>query len=336
MLNGGSLITKRWTEAETAVRNSRDVASPHYIPLKHFRADRRLGQRNRYTALNRMPYQATIFNVMVASPGDVAAERQIIRDVVSEWNAIHSRDRNMVLMSMGWETHSSPLIGDRPQAIINRQVLQHADLLIAVFWTRLGTPTGEAASGTVEEIEEHLAAGKPAMIYFSSAPVRLDSVDESQYQALREFKSDLQQRGLYETYDTLGDFRAKLARQLAQTVIKHFTPELVGDATESFDHPNPDIPVLSDPARELLLEASQDRGGSVLVARYLGGMSVETNGRNFINKQSARVEALWEGAVQELCNHGLLQERGYKGEVFSVTTLGFEIADLIRNTESAV
>ena len=29
-------ITKRWTEAETAARNSRDVASPHCFPLKHF------------------------------------------------------------------------------------------------------------------------------------------------------------------------------------------------------------------------------------------------------------------------------------------------------------
>ena len=30
----------------------------------------------------------------------------------------------------------------------------------------LGSPTGVSASGTVEEIEEHLRAGKPAMIYF--------------------------------------------------------------------------------------------------------------------------------------------------------------------------
>jgi hypothetical protein len=43
--------------------------------------------------------------------------------------------------------------------------------------------------GRTEEIEEHLRAGKPAMIYFSNAPVRPDSVDEAQYRALRKFRA---------------------------------------------------------------------------------------------------------------------------------------------------
>lgn len=35
-----------------------------------------------------MSYIATAFNVMIASPGDVASERAIVRDVVYEWNAV--------------------------------------------------------------------------------------------------------------------------------------------------------------------------------------------------------------------------------------------------------
>ena len=61
-----------------------------------------------------------------------------------------------MLLPVGWETHATPAMGDRPQAIINKQILAGCDLLVAVFWTRLGSPTGAAASGTVEEIEEHL------------------------------------------------------------------------------------------------------------------------------------------------------------------------------------
>ena len=38
------------------------------------------------------------------------------------------------------------------------------------------------------------------MIYFSSVPVRLDSLDEDQYSALKEFKHSLKDRGLYEEY----------------------------------------------------------------------------------------------------------------------------------------
>jgi len=40
-----------------------------------------------------MSYNAHVFNVMIASPGDVASERSIIRDVIYEWNAIHSKSR---------------------------------------------------------------------------------------------------------------------------------------------------------------------------------------------------------------------------------------------------
>jgi hypothetical protein len=122
-------------------------------------------------------YTANVINVMIASPSDVPQERLIVRDVISEWNTIHAKDKKTVLMPIGWETHSVPDTGDRPQAIISGQLLKDADLLVAMFWTRIGSPTGAARSGTVEEIEEHIGAGKPAMIYFSSAPVRPDSID---------------------------------------------------------------------------------------------------------------------------------------------------------------
>jgi hypothetical protein len=55
-----------------------------------------------------------------------------------------------------WEISATPAAGDRPQAIINRQVVDQADILVGAFWTRLGTPAGRALSGTVEEM---IAAG---------------------------------------------------------------------------------------------------------------------------------------------------------------------------------
>jgi hypothetical protein len=59
------------------------------------------------------------YRVMIASPSDVSAERLIAREVVYEWNSVHSVDRSIVLMQIGWETHASPEMGDRAQAIIN-------------------------------------------------------------------------------------------------------------------------------------------------------------------------------------------------------------------------
>src|SRR5262249_32374871 len=126
------------------------------------------------------------------------------------------------LLPLMWETHSTPEMGERPQAVINRQVLCRGDLLVAVFWTRIGTPTGSSPSGTVEEIRNHLGAGKPALIYFSRKPVELDSVDHDQYGALKQFREECKQNGLIAMYDSLEEFSEQFSRHLEQAVRDHF------------------------------------------------------------------------------------------------------------------
>lgn len=288
-----------------------------------------------------MTYSASVLRVMIASPSDVASERQKIRDIIHEWNAIHSTDRQTVLLPVGWETHSSPSMEDRAQSVISKQVLADCDLLVAVFWTRLGSPTGKAASGTVEEIEEHLSAGKPAMLYFSNVPVQMGSVDDGQYQALLKFKKECFERGLVEGYETLSEFQEKFRRQLAQTVIREFI-DVVGEKEDSLleqavsqlvDSTTVNtinsIEMLSDAAKILLKEAAQDRNGTIMFYRTLQGLGVETNGKNFVESHDPREEARWEKAVQELIDFELIQDRGYKGEVYGVTHSGFEVADQI-------
>jgi hypothetical protein len=113
-----------------------------------------------------MAYQATIYRVLIASPSDVTKERGTIPDVINSWNATNSEDFGVVLLPVMWETHSTPEMGDRAQAIINRQLVFNCDILICTLWTRIGTHTGVAESGTIEEIEEFKNTGKPVLIYF--------------------------------------------------------------------------------------------------------------------------------------------------------------------------
>lgn len=268
---------------------------------------------------------------MIASPGDVQSERNIVREVVHEWNAMHAVSRKAVLMPVGWETHSTPLMGAEPQAIINWQILQESDLLIAVFWTRLGTPTASAKSGTVEEIEKHIAAGKPAMIYFSSAPVALDSVDRDQYDALTAFKKSCQSKGLYETYDSPAQFHEKVRRQLSQTLNSnpYFTKLLTVKIGANVPSVAPAvIPTLSREASELLKTAVA-AGGDIMVIAFLGGSAVQTGGRNFVESGNPRSRAIWEGAVGELEQQGFIQSSDPKRQVFRVTRKGYDMADLI-------
>jgi hypothetical protein len=277
-----------------------------------------------------MSYNATVFNVMIASPGDVASERSIVRDVVYEWNAVHSKSRNIVLLPIGWESHSSPEMGASPQDIINDQILDKCDLLVGVFWTRIGMQTTEYASGTVEEIEKHIKSGKPAMLYFSSQPVALDSVDIEQIQELKKFKESCQKRGLYKSYDSHADFKEKFYRHLQlklndHPLFKDIAPESITAPVESTTR----LPELTNEARILLKEASLDPHGTIIHARYIGGTDIQTNGKNLISSKDRREVARWESAIEELVSKELLVARGHKGEIFEVSNLGYQLADMI-------
>jgi hypothetical protein len=276
-----------------------------------------------------MSFTAKVYKVMIASPGDVPQERALVREVIHEWNSIHAEDKTLVLMPIAWETDSSPAMGGRAQAIVNKQVLKDCDLLVAVFWTRLGSPTGSSPSGTVEEIEEHLAAGKHAMIYFSSAPVRLESVDNQQYQDLMAFKQTCKERGLIEEYEDISEFRRKFSRQLAQTVLREFCDETVApSATKGFSPRTNEID-LSTSALELLLEAVKDRHGRILKLDSMGGTFISTNNRQFIEPGNVRLAAKWIAALDELASAYLIRDESFEGHVFSVTNAGYEMADLL-------
>ncbi len=75
-----------------------------------------------------MSYPATVFRVMIASPSDVDEERKLAREIIFGWNSIHSEDKQMVLLPLGWEHDSYPLMGDHPQGIINKELLERADI----------------------------------------------------------------------------------------------------------------------------------------------------------------------------------------------------------------
>jgi hypothetical protein len=276
-------------------------------------------------------YIAETYNVMIASPGDVASERAIIRDVVYEWNAVHSSSRKIVLLPIGWETHASPEMGATAQTIINKQILDKCDLLVGVFWTRIGTATDNYASGTVEEIERHIDTGKPTMLYFSSQPVAMDTVDLDQVAKLKRFKDSCSSRGLYDSYDSHADFKIKFYRQLQLKLNEH--PLFLSDLGELGGSPIEEskirIPAMSAETRIMLKEASLDDHGRILHVRYIGGTDIQTNGKNVIQSGERREVAKWEQALHELVALGLVVERGQKGEFFELTNLGYQIAEMI-------
>jgi hypothetical protein len=168
-----------------------------------------------------MPFAASVLRVLVASPSDTKDERDLLRRVVREWNDDHTEDTGIVLLPVLWEAHALPEMGGRPQAILNRQ-FEKCDVLVGAFWTRLGTPTGEEASGTVEEIRKFMKDGKPVLLYFSDQPAAPSTVDTAQMDALREFQEECKREGVVFTYDSLDALEKMASKHLNRLVRDRF------------------------------------------------------------------------------------------------------------------
>jgi hypothetical protein len=91
-----------------------------------------------------------VFNIFLASLGDLAEERNIVSDVVNRINKIFSKTNNWYIELLGWE---DTLPGaSRPQELINKDI-EICDLFLGLLWKRWGTPTGKSDSGFKEEFD---------------------------------------------------------------------------------------------------------------------------------------------------------------------------------------
>ncbi len=165
-----------------------------------------------------MPFKSEAYRVLIASPSDLAEERAAAAHAIEEWNADHAAAEAVVLLPVKWETHALPETGVRPQGAINRQLVSNSDILIGMFWTKLGTHTGVAESGTVEEIDEFVSAGKPAMLYFSSRPIDPNKIDLTQHRKLRKFKEATYKTALVGAFTSPSSLKETLVRDLSAQI----------------------------------------------------------------------------------------------------------------------
>lgn len=283
-----------------------------------------------------MAYDAKTIEIMIASPSDVVRERQIVRDVIAQWNAVHSRREGVCLMPIGWETHSSPELSGRAQELINERVLKHADLLVGIFWTRVGSPTGKSVSGSIEEIEKHREAGKPVMLYFSTAPVSPSNLDNDQLQELEKFKDWARGEGLIETYEDPADFADKFRNHLQLTLqanehLHRTSQDGAPDFAAIFERSLGTLTgELTADAQQLLLAAAGETQGVIMVSHYLGGSSISAGSKEFAKESDRRSIARWIAAVEQLHELGLVKDINGKGQIFELTHRGYELADKLQ------
>ena len=163
-------------------------------------------------------------NIAIASPGDVEKERQAVLHIFTRWNA---RNDHAMLHPVMWESASVPELGASAQELLNPRIVEKSDLLVAILWTKLGTPTRTASSGTVEEIREFIAKKGPkrVMLYFCtrSLPINLNLAE---FAKLNEFKEQIRKEGLYHQYESVDQFERDLNAHLVIKVRELLAGEL--------------------------------------------------------------------------------------------------------------
>src|SRR5437868_13896458 len=93
-----------------------------------------------------------IVRVFLACPGDLVSERSKFPRLLESINNLRAHSLGFHLQAVGWE-RVMPSFG-RPQELINSE-LRSADLIVVMFWNRIGFPSQKDSkkTGTVEEFE---------------------------------------------------------------------------------------------------------------------------------------------------------------------------------------
>lgn len=174
-----------------------------------------------------MPTESrSVVRLFLASPGDVNPERIITTEIVNELNLIWSRFLGLVVELIRWETHAYPGVADYSQDVINKQVADEYDVFIGIMWSRFGTATQRAGSGTEEEFDRAYNRHRRdpgsvrIMFYFKTATAPTDTVSEQAVKVV-EFKRRIGRQGvLYWDFEDERAFapllRLHLSRQIQE------------------------------------------------------------------------------------------------------------------------
>ena len=93
------------------------------------------------------------------------------------------------VLAARWE-RSAPRQGAAGQDIINEDLVDISDVLIAVIWKTIGRPTRNSPSGTVEEVRRFAEAGKLHGILFKRI-ADPETVDPERRAAVQAFKDEV-------------------------------------------------------------------------------------------------------------------------------------------------
>ncbi|NOQ75964.1 MAG: hypothetical protein GQ574_28415 [Crocinitomix sp.] len=157
--------------------------------------------------------------VVIACPGDVEGEKKLVKESIFNVNIL-AKHLNIEFVAKDWEYNTYPTVAKYAQDAINIQFGDDYEVLIGIFWSKIGTPTPKHRSGTVEEIERALERQKEdqsvnLMLYFKTTLQPTKRQDSNELEQLKHLIGDWGKRGVYFwKFNKKSDFGMLVTRHL--------------------------------------------------------------------------------------------------------------------------
>ncbi|WP_449420564.1 hypothetical protein [Phormidium nigroviride] len=167
--------------------------------------------------------QVEKLKIFLASPSDVAKERDYVIEVIEEINRTIAPSKDVILEVVS-SKHTFPGYGQDGQSVLNKQIgtMKEYEIFIGIMWNRVGTPTKRAPSGTIEEFRRAVRANKShkkpdIWFYFRKSKAHLDTPEKlEQAKKVVTFKNELQGKALTHDYNSPSNFRDMFRENISQ------------------------------------------------------------------------------------------------------------------------
>jgi hypothetical protein len=169
-----------------------------------------------------MARQLIFLRVVAIFPSDVKPERKRLPGILERVNRDAAHPSGLHLDLCAWDTDASPTFHPYgPQGSIDSTLrIDESDVVICIFWRRLGTPTADGKTGTEHEFftayESWKKIKKPDIkVYFSDKKHRTNSRAEvEQLEKLWTFKESFPKEGLWWNFKNEREFEILVEQHL--------------------------------------------------------------------------------------------------------------------------
>lgn len=272
--------------------------------------------------------QGSIYRIMIGCPSDITEEVNIAKRIILKWSCTNAEAHQMVLLPLHWSDNSYPGVGQHPQKMLDRQLVDKSDMLVCIFGSKIGTATDTSDSGSIEEIEEHIKTGKHVMIFFKQQGDLLHA-DLAQIKKLQDFRTRIQNKAMWCEYEDAGQFGELFSDKLTLFLNDNWLKQQP-IATSSVQRSQLE---LSEEETLIFSRWANDKYNTPYMAIQLrGGLQISLAYRFGVTLQSKQDKAWWEDFMERLMSYGYINHDtpdNHGHPRYKITKQGYDFAQTL-------